>query len=506
LIRAWKSKKVPLLLGAAFLLLNLIGLDRSPVVWQDEATLNDPAKELAWHGRLRSSVFAPFVGFDQAYFWQPPGATLVTALSYKAFGFGIWQTRVPGLIFGAGVIFLLSWLATRLFNSPRAGFFAGLIFALDPQFIICARSGRMDTQCLFLVLAGVLLHLRAEAAASRRWAWHLASGLAVGLAGLAHPLALPWALALLAMILLLGETKRWANAGFFALGAGLAPGCWLAYALRTPQLWMAQFLHHGKRHLAQGGLWTRLAGEVGRYLELHIYLLVPFLLVTYFGSWLWLVLGANYPRRTRLQVSILFLVPFLFNALLMAEGSYYFLYPVLGLAVAAGAWLAEFWPRAWARPATLRTAALAVFCLLLAGNVLGRGLLGRWLALAYQWQARDYYRQVEVPLEKILVPGDVVWGRPESWYAVEKAGATLVVVGQPDPEKHDYVVIKPEHVTRLGPGYHKIADIGQPLPPIFGRWEAFSGDYQMQIWKSDRRPPPRPAPEAPPPAPRVHDQ
>ena len=45
-------------IAIGFLLMNLVGLDRSPIVWMDEVTLNDPAKELALNGNLISSVFS----------------------------------------------------------------------------------------------------------------------------------------------------------------------------------------------------------------------------------------------------------------------------------------------------------------------------------------------------------------------------------------------------------------------------------------------------------------
>jgi len=52
------------LIAMGFLFLNLVGLNRSPVVWMDEVTLNDPAKELALHGRMVSSVFSGHNGFE----------------------------------------------------------------------------------------------------------------------------------------------------------------------------------------------------------------------------------------------------------------------------------------------------------------------------------------------------------------------------------------------------------------------------------------------------------
>ena len=460
-------------------------------MWLDEVTLNDPAKELALHGHLRSSVFIPYYGFDRAYFWQPPGATLVTALSYKLFGFGIWQTRVPGVVFGAGTIFLLYLFAFRLLNDRRAALVAALLFSLDPQLIQTARAGRMDTQCLFLALLGLLLYLRAEASLPKRSVWLAASGLAVGLAGVTHPLAVVWAIALLLLILLLGAEPRWKSAAVFALGAGLPPGIWVANALRTPQLFVSQFLIHGQEHLISGGPFTRLYEEAGRYLRLNAYLLVPFLLVTYAAAWLWLVFNPKYARPLRLRVLILFLVPFLFNAFFLIKYNYYFLHPGLILAVSAGALIAGLLPPGWTRPRTAREFAILIFLLLLAGNLLARGILGRYVTLAYQWQARDYHRQVEVPLRQHIPAGSLIWGPPEAWYAVEKAGASLRLEGRPDPQVHDYAIIKTKQVLKLGSGFHKIGELGQPLPPLFGRVNVWSADYQMQIWKSDLRPQPK---------------
>ncbi len=55
--RSKPSLKIIILISLLFIGINLIGLDRSPIVWIDEVAMNDPAKELAFHGVLRSSVF-----------------------------------------------------------------------------------------------------------------------------------------------------------------------------------------------------------------------------------------------------------------------------------------------------------------------------------------------------------------------------------------------------------------------------------------------------------------
>ena len=188
-----------ILVALGFVVLNLVGLDRSPVVWMDEVTVNDPAKELALNGRMISSVFADWNGFGEAYYWQPPGQPALMALVYKLFAFGIWQTRIPGLLFGSGTLLVLYLLAVRLLRSRSAALLSAVILGLDPKYIESARSGRMDTQSLFLALMGVLFFVGVmqddDHASARGWRVLLA-GACLGLAGITHPLAVAWVAAI----------------------------------------------------------------------------------------------------------------------------------------------------------------------------------------------------------------------------------------------------------------------------------------------------------------------
>src|SRR5713101_2416738 len=124
-----------LILAGIFVLMNLIGLDRSSAVWSDEVTLNEPAKELALHGKFRSLVFSGSDGFDERYLWLPPAHPLLTALVYRVFKFGIWQTRIPVVLFGGCAIVLLYFIARRFLNDHRSALYSALLFALNPQFI-----------------------------------------------------------------------------------------------------------------------------------------------------------------------------------------------------------------------------------------------------------------------------------------------------------------------------------------------------------------------------------
>jgi 4-amino-4-deoxy-L-arabinose transferase-like glycosyltransferase len=465
-------------------------------VWRDEVTVNDPAKELALNGHFRSSVFTPYWGFDQAYFWVPPGQPLLMALVYKGFGFGLWSTRLPGVVLGAGVLALLYLFSLQLFQDRRAAFWSAVVFGLDPLFILTVRSGRMDTQCLFLALLGAIFYLHAETHPPARSRWLMASGLAVGLAGITHPLGAAWALALGLLLAVSNRGPRWRDWLAYAFFTILPSLLWLTYAGTAPQLFLEQFVYHREAYLAHGSLLARPLMELARYVQLDKYQLVPFLLLGYFGSFLWMLLKGPAPRSVRLKLLLLFAVLFLFNSLVMTKGhGYYFLHPNLILALSLGFMIRHFLPERFSRAAPAREFARLLPVALLILNELLLGLGGRYLALAYQWHARDY-RTVENAIRQNIPPGSIVWGAPEVWYALVKVGATLRLAGSADPRAHDYAIVKLNQVVLLGRGFHKIGQLGQPLPPLFGRITLWSADYQMQIWQSDLRPPPRfPGPE-----------
>lgn len=474
------------LIALSFFLMNLVGLTRSPVVWLDEVTLNDPAKELAESGILRSSVFAGERGFERAYFWQPPLQPFITAISYRFFGFGIWQTRIPPLIFGGGVVFLIGLITFKLFGSRLGALFSSLIFALEPKFIQTARSGRMDAQCLFFALLGLYFYLRFRE--ERRHSFLALSGLMVGLAIITHPVAFSWAIGIGVLVLFSTGEGRLKSSLYFAISAAIPPLLWVGYGLYFfPRLFFDQFILHGEGHLVTGGLLSRLIAELHRYLR--AYHLVPLLLLSYIIAVFFLLLKFNDKNRFYRLLLVLFAILFFFNAFLMVKTvGHYYLHPVSILVIALGMCLSALVSAS--EDASRRRGRLVfLFLLLLFGNIVAGGIGGRYLALAYQWCARDYRHQVVEPLKGVIPPGSIVWGRPEVWYALEKGGAELRLLGEPDPKRHHFAVVKPggaeEKLIESKGGFTKIKEIGKPLPPILGRITLPSGDYRLAVWRSD---------------------
>src|SRR3974377_1420090 len=86
---------------AAFLAIQSLDISTYPLVGSDEATLNDPGLQLIKTGHFRSDVLSLNPGYEQPYLLYPPGLSFAAAASYLLFGFGLWQTRLPGIVFGA---------------------------------------------------------------------------------------------------------------------------------------------------------------------------------------------------------------------------------------------------------------------------------------------------------------------------------------------------------------------------------------------------------------------
>jgi 4-amino-4-deoxy-L-arabinose transferase-like glycosyltransferase len=468
-------------LALAFVLLHLPGLDRSPVAWIDEVTLNDPARVLAERGVLRSDVFVDVRGHGTAWLWQPPAQQILTAGVYRIFGFGPWQTRLPPLVFSGlsvGLVFLLS---LRLFGDRRAAVVAALLFAFDANLIQTARSGRMDGQALFLSFLALWLGTRALDSSEWNGRAIAASGVFVGLAGITHPVCAMWAIALGLVLLVELPAHRLRGGALFATTAAVFPGLWLAFALQTPEVFREQFLHHGQAHVAAGTLLDRLGDELARYVS--AYTKQPLLLVAYVVG----VVGVLAGRcEHRLRLAILFGVPFLFNALLMLKaGGFHALHALAIAALCSGSWFARLADRV----STIRSARIrwliASAAVGFAVTVLAGGLLGRYLVLFTQWEARDP-AAVEAAIAPFVEPGDAVCGPPQVWYAVISRGGVLHLrhVTEPDPGRHRLLVRMHGEERPVPRGFTRVGELEAPLPAILGRFRLPSASYELDLWRS----------------------
>lgn len=105
----------------------------------------------------------------------PLGKLLIAAvLSVSKDGPIAWRTS--SLVFGFGSILLARTFAKRLFDDPRAGWFAAVFVAIDGFFIAYSRVALIDG-----VLVAMMLGAATLALSDRRWSW-ITSGVVIGLA------------------------------------------------------------------------------------------------------------------------------------------------------------------------------------------------------------------------------------------------------------------------------------------------------------------------------------
>jgi hypothetical protein len=129
---------VIIILILTFLLLGTYRLNNFPPLWWDEGWTLTVAKnwvKFGHYGQIRNGeLLGP--GLSAAFPVVAP-----VALSFKLFGIGIWQGRLPGLFFTLGALALMFYLAQALYNRK---------VAFGTLFVLIFMQGRVDLNPLLL--------------------------------------------------------------------------------------------------------------------------------------------------------------------------------------------------------------------------------------------------------------------------------------------------------------------------------------------------------------------
>jgi dolichyl-phosphate-mannose--protein O-mannosyl transferase len=135
--------------------------------------VNNPAGYEWWHD-------APEPG--TAYEWlHPPIGKLFMAAGWLLFGQTPLSWRIPGILFGAAVIYLTCWLTKLLTNKEAPALMAALLASLDGLLLSQSRIGMNDIYVTFFVLLTVGLYIIARRSV-HEWRWMIATAVAAGLA------------------------------------------------------------------------------------------------------------------------------------------------------------------------------------------------------------------------------------------------------------------------------------------------------------------------------------
>ncbi|KPV51696.1 hypothetical protein SE17_19750, partial [Kouleothrix aurantiaca] len=197
--------------------------------WWDEGWTLSVARtwvERGFYGRLLDGQLAP-PGLEAAF----PTTGLV-ALSFRLFGVGLWQGRLPIVLCMLAALALLCWLAGEFYNSKVAWatLFIALLTPVHPLLnpLLIGRQVIAEMPMLAFLLAGyagLLLSLKRSP-----W-WAIATAIFWAIAVSTKLQAVPfWAISVLAPLLLCLWQRRWRTSALIAgtiagsvLGAYLLP-------------------------------------------------------------------------------------------------------------------------------------------------------------------------------------------------------------------------------------------------------------------------------------------
>lgn len=220
----WFRKEIVVLLVFSMIALALfINLERLPPLWWDEGWTLSVARnwvELGHYGRLLDGQ--PYTAGLAGHF---PVVALV-ALSFKLFGVGAWQARLPGALLTLAALGFLFFLANRLYNRQIAYGTLFLLLLANPgeplHPIYMGRQVLGELPALFFLLGGYVCLLKAL---SKSGWWILPAMLFWGIAIRTKAQEPYFWLGSLLVPLSISLFKRWWKEALL-LGSGLV-GTWL---------------------------------------------------------------------------------------------------------------------------------------------------------------------------------------------------------------------------------------------------------------------------------------
>lgn len=216
-----RLKAACLIVGLALLALCIFNLAEAPPLWWDEGWTLSVARnwvEFGHYGRLLNGQ--PHNSLLSAAL----PVTAPVALSFKLFGVGGWQSRLPGVLFLAGSLGLMFFLARRLYNLRVAlgtlVFLAFLFPHADIHPAYLSRQVLGEPAMLFYLLAGYALCLLALK--DRPWLLPVVV-LFWGLALKSKLQVLPfWAVSVGLAVAFSLFQRQWRQAAWLSVAAGLA--------------------------------------------------------------------------------------------------------------------------------------------------------------------------------------------------------------------------------------------------------------------------------------------
>lgn len=482
-----------LLVLLGFLLGTVIGLDRLPLSWHDEAMYS----ALGCLAVYNSVIGEKLYGDSNALRAYPGLGSYFIGYTYKLFGFGIWQHRIPVVLAATLVVILTYVLALSLGTGPPWAAFAAMLVAGQDYFHAFARTGRaVDMYALLFGLAGFALVLclsRREYSRRMKFLLLTVSGSLGGLAVGCHPLGIP--VILMSVAILLTEEKpiklKLLDLFTFSLLPVIVVGVWCLwrrFCLGTffpperdsfPPLFplnkeiVLELVRHFRFHLRQPAvLFCWIIGIIGLYLFKPV----------------------GKPLRNGLVLGMFAMMFFFYIGVRRTGYDYLYVTAPLGSLIAVLGM--HQWPR------YLRGKLKWIFFGSMALAVINMAAVWgfRIAVVLHQWDARDP-KAWSTALYRYIPSANYVLASGECWWALAERGIPMRLYGHLLSKRertfkdYDYIIINNDDFATYWPMYVRtqsqtsylkryfvyIGEISRPLPPF--RLGGHRRAYSCKIYK-----------------------
>ena len=171
------SYKTLFILLFSCLILRLISLSLYPLMDTTEARYGEMARIMFETGNW----ITPMFDYNVPFWGKPPIFTWLSGLGFELFGVNEFAARVPHLIVGLGIIWLVYSLAKDHFQSSVLGVFAASILASTISFIILSGAVMTDTALTFSICLSMISFWQAWNNRGKIWGYLFFVGLALGM-------------------------------------------------------------------------------------------------------------------------------------------------------------------------------------------------------------------------------------------------------------------------------------------------------------------------------------
>jgi Dolichyl-phosphate-mannose-protein mannosyltransferase len=415
-----------------FLALHASTITTSRLPWFDDTFFANVADTFNHTGDFKLTA-AP-LWLDKPVYLYGPVYFVLLGTVFDEFGIGVTQTRLPGLLFGFGIVLVGYAILRRVHVRQSLAMLTCTAMALDPTFHQNIHSGRMDSMAMLFILLGFYFLVRAgDGTRPSVVADSAASGLFAALGVLTTPrpgyLLIPMALILLVRWTRRRDLTSTISVAVWGTVILVCFAAWILYAFGSIPAMLAYYAEFSE-DFTSGGFGVR---------ALHAPLLVPLAL---------LMIAALVVDRRAL---LLYDIPFFtvvgiaeFYLFVKDKGTFGGLYSffIIPLTYLALGYLLERLREATANAPLIRWVQYGTFALLFLFN--GAVFAARTTLEALQWEARSP-AATDATVRALIPPGSKVVGDDKFYFAVRKADSDFQYLqrgGTPEERAryhvHDY--------------------------------------------------------------------